>query len=179
MTRPARRIVPPSRYINDDELEPTPHHRVVTTATSLSTASTSTPAGPAESTSSPSPVSSPPPQTDTEDSLTARPSQTRSSSKRPSHAIQASASLDSVIVISPTTSDDASTVPKTKKPKTSLTSGDRKDSQLTIIDIDDIEDPQDERLNKTKPTADINYFFTAVARLPGDTKGRMSCDDCA
>ena len=144
--------------------------------TSLSTASTSTPAGPAESTSSPSPVSSPPPQTDTEDSLTAHPSQTWSSSK---HPIQGSASLDSVIIISPTTSDDASTAPKTKKPKTSLTSGDRKDSQLTIIDIDDIEDPRDERLNKTKPTADINYFFTAVARLPGETKGRMSCDDCA
>ncbi|KAF8266827.1 hypothetical protein EI94DRAFT_1701466 [Lactarius quietus] len=116
MTRPIRKIVPPSRFADDSDDELTPHHGA---NTSLSVAS---------ATSSPLPQSSPP-QTDMEDalSLTADPSQTQSSSKCPSHTIQASVSLDSVIVVSPTTSDGASPaipIPKTKKLKTSLTSGD-------------------------------------------------------
>lgn len=172
MSRPARKIVPPARYA--DNLELTSHSRAIASVSAASTAP--------ELASSPLPGSSPPPQTDTEDtlSLAADSSQARSSSKRPSHAIQASLSVNSVIVVSPTTSDDAPpTAPKTKKPKTSLTSGNQEDSQVSIIDIDNVEDPQDERLNKSDPTADIKYFFTLVPRLPGQSKGRMKCNLCA
>jgi hypothetical protein len=52
-------------------------------------------------------------------------------------------------------------------------------SQTSIIDIDDIDDPQEERLNKSNATADIQEFFTGVPRLPGQIKGRMKCDPCA
>ncbi|KAF8265905.1 hypothetical protein EI94DRAFT_1702134 [Lactarius quietus] len=62
--------------------------------------------------------------------------------KASSHTIQALVSLESVIVISPTTSDGAPPaipLPKTKKLKTSLTLGDQRDSKVSIIDINDIE----------------------------------------
>jgi hypothetical protein len=77
-----------------------------------------------ESTSSPLPKSSSPPLTDTEDTLSAAdPSQAQSSLKRPAHSIRSSATLDSIVIILPTTSDDIpDPVPQTKKPKMTLTS---------------------------------------------------------
>jgi hypothetical protein len=169
MFRPSRKIVPPARY-KEGEPELATHHRV--------TPSTSVALTAAESTSSPLPNSSSPPPTDTEDtSSAADPSQAWSSLKRPAHSIRSSATLDSVVVISPTTSDDIpDPAPQTKKPKMSLTSS---VSQTSIIDIDDIDDPREEQLNKSNATADIQEFFTVVPRLPGQTKGRMKCDPCA
>ena len=49
---------------------------------------------------------------------------------------------------------------------------------MSIIDIDDIDDPQDERLNRSDPTADIKFFFSPVPRLQGQSKRRMKCNLC-
>ncbi|KAF8258253.1 hypothetical protein EI94DRAFT_1708159 [Lactarius quietus] len=174
MSRPARKVVLPSRFTDNlGEVELIPLCRAI-----VSTPTDSAPA----TTSSPLPVSSPPPQTDTEDasSVAADPSQARSSTKRPSQPTRSSLSLDSVIILSPTTSDGPDgfpdTAPQAKKSKTSLTPVGREDTLTSIIDIDDIEDPRDEKLNKSDPTADIKYFFTAVPRVPGQPKGRMRCN---
>ncbi|KAF8260751.1 hypothetical protein EI94DRAFT_1811296 [Lactarius quietus] len=124
---------------------------------------------PPMTTSSPLPMSSPPPQTDTEDTLSfaADSSQAQSSSKHtltPSHTVQASLSLDSIIVLSSSTTDGApytgdtvGTAPKSKKPKNSGISVSHEDSQMFIIDIN-IQDVQDEQLNRSNPTTDIKFF---------------------
>ena len=102
--------------------------------------------------------------------------------KRPSQT-QSLLSVDSVIIVSPTTSDGPDgtpdTAPQAKKSKTSLTPVSREETLTSIIDIGDIEDPQDERVNKSDPTADIKAFFTAVPRVSGQPKGRMKCNLCA
>jgi hypothetical protein len=73
--------------------------------------------------------------------------------------------------------------PKAKKAKKAKKASDQDTSQLhadsSIITIDDIEDPRDERLNKTDPTADIREFFVAVPPGPGENKPRMKCNLCA
>ena len=177
MSQPAHKIVPPSRF-NDNACEPelSSCHRDMASMFASST----TP----NAASSPLPESSPPPPTDTENtsSIAADPAQAQSSMKRPSQTTQSSLSLDSIIIVSPTTSDgpdgSPNTTPQAKKSKTSLTPVSQEDTLTSIIDIDDIEDPQDERLNKSNPTADIKYFFTAVPRVPGQPKGRMRCNLC-
>ena len=160
--RPTRRIIPTSKLTADNagDLELTFHRRVVASATAALTAPSSNP-----SSVSPLPDSSPPPQTDTDDvELVATDScHTRSSSKRPSQSIADTPSVESIVIISPTTSDDPSHAPKPKKTKTSMASGDNDLSHTlsgtSIIEIDDIDHPLDERLNKTNPTADIKEFF--------------------
>jgi hypothetical protein len=169
-TRPARRIIPTSKLTADNagDLELSSHRRAVASASAALTVRSPSPF---------LPESSSPPPTDTDDNL----SQARSSSKRPSQAIRSSLSLDSVIVVSPTTSDDGgdhalSSEPKTKKAKKSAISGD--DSQVSIIDIDDIDNPNTELLNKSSPTADIKEFFSLAPRQPGQPKRRMKCNIC-
>ena len=177
MSRPTRKIVPPSRF-NDNACVPevSLHRR--------DTASMSTLSAAPKVTSSPLPESSPPPQMDMEDtwSIPTDPPQARSSLKRPSQT-QSLLSVDSVIIVSPTTSDGPDgtpdTAPQAKKSKTSLTPVSREETLTSIIDIDDIEDPRDERLNKSDPTADIKAFFTAVPHVSGQPKGRMKCNLCA
>ena len=51
-------------------------------------------------------------------------------------------------------------------------------ADVSIILIDDVDDPQDEHLNKTDPTADIREFFIAVPPGPGETKTCMKCNLC-
>ena len=51
-------------------------------------------------------------------------------------------------------------------------------SEVSIIDIHDIHDTNTDRLNKSKPTADIKEFFVAMPRLPGQDKVRMLCTLC-
>ena len=144
MSQPPCKIIPPARYADYvGELELTTHHRVTT---SMSAALT-----PTMSTSSPLPGSSPPPPTDTEDtswssSTAADPSQAQRPLKRPAHSLQSSASLDSIIIVSPTTSDDVhdTSAPQIKKPKTSLRALTSSNLQMSIIDINNIDDPQDE-----------------------------------
>jgi hypothetical protein len=130
--------------------------------------------------SSPLPESSQHPSTDTEDDPTPLPD--RSSSKRPSlSAVQSSHSSSSIISVTSTTTassdaPDLDDTPKQKKPKTLGVQDVH--SKTLIIDIDDIEDPQTEPLNKTDPTADIKYFFSPVPRISGQPKC-MKCDLCA
>jgi hypothetical protein len=49
---------------------------------------------------------------------------------------------------------------------------------VQIIDIDDVEDPRDERLNKVTPTADLKEFFTTLARVLHQPKVRAKCNLC-
>jgi hypothetical protein len=48
-----------------------------------------------------------------------------------------------------------------------------------INELDDIDNPNDEPLNRTDATVDIKRFFTPAPRVPGQPKKRMKCDLCA
>ncbi|KAH9051620.1 hypothetical protein EDB83DRAFT_2316751 [Lactarius deliciosus] len=120
-------------------------------------------------TSSPLPESSPLPPTDTEDTLSPAPhlAHVRTSLKWPSTATIKS--YDSVITVSSTSDDTSEAVlvpPKFKKPKMSPTDQEPEvhttDTNFSIIDIDDIEDLENEHLNKLHPSADIKHFFMAL-----------------
>jgi hypothetical protein len=187
--RPARTIVPTAKLTADNagELELTSHCRAIASAFSASTASRLD-YRPATSpiTSSPLPESSPPPLTATENSSSLGSSPVRGSSKRPSCPTRSTLSHDSIITISTSTSDDADTdidaldtAHRLKKAK-AVPSGDQEDhTDTSIIDIDNIDDPNDEPLNKSDPTADLKYFFTLAPRLPGQSKTRMKCYLCS
>jgi hypothetical protein len=178
MSRPQRRIIPTSKLTGDNagELELASHRKAVASAATVAL----TAPAPTFPESSPLPESSPPPQTDTDDAMDL--SDTRSSFKRSSHTLTSSLSCDSVIVVSPTTSDaDApDAAPKAKKVKTS---GDQAlpgiPQDASIIDIDNIDDPRNEPLNKSQPSADIKEFFSRVPSVPGQVKRRMKCNLCA
>ena len=190
-TCPARKIFPSAKLAADNagELELTTHCRAVASASAaaltapLPNSSSPLPASlpPLPASLPPLPASSPPPHTDTDDAADLV--QVRGSLKQPSQVLQSSLSLDSVIVLSPTTSDNApEAAPTAKKTKTLPPSEQAPLLVLTdssIIDIDDIDDPRDEWLNKNDPTADIKYFFSPVPRIPGQNKRRMKCNVCA
>ena len=53
------------------------------------------------------------------------------------------------------------------------------DSDAPGIDVDGVDDPREESLNKTKPTADIIAFFKPLSRVRGQPKPRMSCTLCS
>ncbi|KAH8982261.1 hypothetical protein EDB92DRAFT_1894562 [Lactarius akahatsu] len=82
-----------------------------------------------------------------------------------------------------TLNDDCDGVLNSKKAKTQARPDTDTDtgmhSDVEVMDIDDVDDPHDETLNKTDPTADIKAFFTALPRVPGQAKQRMSCNLCA
>jgi hypothetical protein len=131
------------------------------------------------------PPSSPPP-TDTDDTTDSL--QVRHLKKRPSQAISSSLSTESVIILSPTPSDHAPEL----GPKVTDTARTAKRVKVlpsqqpspvlvdsSIIDIDDINDPRDEQLNKSNATADIRFFFTPVAPEAGQkTVTCMQCKTC-
>jgi hypothetical protein len=79
-------------------------------------------------------------------------------------------------------SDDArDPAPKPKRMKMFTTSdpsdpGDG-DGGPSMIEID--EDPRDERLNRSDPTADIKAFFTLAPHEAGQSKRHMKCNPCA
>ena len=179
-TCPAQRIYPMAKLTADNvgELELTMHRRAVASASAALTA-------PPPNSSSPFPESSPPPLTNTDDATTdsLQVQTVRSLTKRCSEAISSLLSLDSIIILSLTTSDDGPiAAPTSKKTKTSPSSCQELSHVLadsSIIDIDDINDPREERLNKSNPTADIKYFFSAVPHIPGQSKRWMKCNLCA
>ena len=170
--RPARKIFPPARYTTDNaELELPSCRRAPVPSQPTSTPSM---------TSSLPPSSSPPPLTDTEDDLPAP----RSSKRRLHDPIKSTLSNDSIITVATSADDtDADTPNMAQNPKKAKVNapGDQGEpSEISVINIDDIQDPDDERLNKSQPTADIKRFF--VAHLcPGQTTGkpRMKCTLCA
>jgi hypothetical protein len=103
---------------------------------------------------------------------------TRTSTKRPhAHPI----SHDPLIINNDAdTTDVPEDAPKAKKPKTTPGQPARGlQTDVLIISIDDVEDLQSERLNKSDPTADVKEFFTAMPRAPGQDKGRTLCKLCS
>ena len=76
-------------------------------------------------------------------------SQTQTSLKRATQLTESSSSLNSVIIVLPTMSDNApNSEPKSKKMKISVASSDQESfcvlSDVSIIEIDDIDTPRDE-----------------------------------
>ena len=49
---------------------------------------------------------------------------------------------------------------------------------ISIISIDNVEDLQNEWLNKNYPTANIKEFLTALPAVLGHGKGRVLCKLC-
>ena len=195
--RPAQKIIPTAKLAADNtgELELTSHCRAVASASAaalavplpnfLSPLPVSSPSLPVSLPSLPAfspplPASSPPPHTDTDNAADLVP--VRGSLKQPSQVFQSSLSLDSVIILLPTTSDNApEAVPTAKKMKTSPLSEQAPSHVLvdsSIIKIDDIDDPHNKWLNKNDPTADIKYFFSPVPHIPGLNKQHMKCNIC-
>ena len=126
------------------------------------------------------PSSSLPPLTDTEDDLPAP----HSSKCRLHDPIKSTPSNDSIITVATSVDDtDADTpnmVQNPKKAKVNAPGDQGEPSEISVIDINNIQDLDNERLNKSQPTADIKCFF--VAHLcPGQTTGkpRMKCTLCA
>jgi hypothetical protein len=74
---------------------------------------------------------------------------------------------------------DSDKGPKAKKAKATPHSKSALQPDLSIIEIDDGDDQQNERLNKVSKTADIRAFFTVVTPKPGQKKGYMKCTTCA
>jgi hypothetical protein len=50
---------------------------------------------------------------------------------------------------------------------------------VEIMNIDNVDDPREESLNKTDATADIKACFTVLASAPGEEKTCVTCDWCA
>ena len=70
---------------------------------------------------------------------------------------------------------------KSKKSKTTPTPGQSAawpQYNMSIIEIDDTDHLQFERLNKTDATADIKEFFMPMPCVPGQDKLRMLCKLC-
>ena len=65
---------------------------------------------------------------------------------------------------------------KKNRPTTTDLDTSEMDSEVQIMDIDDVHDPREEPLSKTDPTADIRAFLTALPRVPGEPKPHMSCN---
>jgi hypothetical protein len=55
-----------------------------------------------------------------------------------------------------------------------------KDVTIQAIDEsdDNDHDTQNLKLNRTRPTADIEQFFRRAPKVPGDKKGRVTCLSC-
>ncbi|KAH9027109.1 hypothetical protein EDB85DRAFT_1976911 [Lactarius pseudohatsudake] len=169
--RPARKILPTAKLTaeNAANLELTSHRRAVAVASGCLAASPQ-PSSPVSASVSEPFTSTTPADVDVESSSPG-PAPTRTSTKRPGQ-LSSHGTLD--------TDDDAAAaedVPKAKKLK--RTPGQGLQTDVSIIEIDDVDDLQNERLNKTDPTADIKAFFTAVPRIPGQNKVRMQCGPCA
>jgi len=74
--------------------------------------------------------------------------------------------------------DDNVNHKKTKKSHDSSSDNVDIHSNVKIMDIDDIEDPQ-ESLNKSNPMADLKNFFSNMPRLLDQTKQCVRCNLCA
>jgi hypothetical protein len=77
-----------------------------------------------------------------------------------------------------TTDQDDAPKPKKLKKAANQPAVSGLQNEPSIIDIDDIDDTKNERLNKRDATADIKEFFIAIPPMPGQDKVRMSCKLC-
>ena len=166
--RPICKIQPTAKLTSDNagDLVLTLHHRAVVSA------GLAVPSTPSSSVSERLPSRAP---TDTDVASLPGPPP-RTSTKRP----QAHISSNMLVVDNGTSiakvQDDT---PKSKKPK--ATPGQpaaQLQHEMSIIEIDDLDDPLTEQLNKTSPTADIKMFLTPVPQVPGQNKACMQCKLC-
>lgn len=176
--RPLRKIQPTAKLTGENagDLVLTSHCRAVASATARLAAPP--PQQHAHSSLASELSGSTAPKDFVAESLSPDPVPTRTSTKRPL------AQHDPLIIDNDTdTTDVPEDAQKQKKPKktpgqvgqhaTGL------QTDISIIEIDDVDDPRNEWLNKTHPSADIKQFFVAVPRVPGQAKGRMQCKLCA
>lgn len=158
-TRPARQICLPSKYTeNGDDSVVLTSHRKATTFNLVRV----------------SPISEPSPSigpTDADVSSSPSP-QTQTLAKRP-HTSLGSHSDDVA-----STTDAADATPSTKRLKSIPTQAVALQNNILIISIDDVDNLQNERLNKTDPTADIKEFFIPLPLIPGQDKARVLCKPC-
>jgi hypothetical protein len=179
-SRPARKIVPTAKLTaeNAGDLELTSHRSAIA-ATLAAPQPQRTPFVPS------SPVSEPlQPTLATDTSPASSPDQvpvrTSTSTKRPRPRPLLPANSIQTIPDDNIDSDGADDAPKVKKAKaTPHQVGSMLQTEASIIEINDGDDQQNERLNKIDPSADIKAFFTAVPHVPGQNKGRMKCNLCA
>ncbi|KAH8977137.1 hypothetical protein EDB92DRAFT_1958745 [Lactarius akahatsu] len=167
--RPTRKIQPTAKLSTENagSLELTSHRRAVASASSaaaptqapLLPVSESTPTGSDVGTSGPSP-----------DPISAR------TTKHP-RAVPPAVGDDQGD--NGNTTDVPDDAPAAKKLKTTTSQAIGLQADISIISIDDVDDLEHERLNKTDPTADIKQFFSATPPVPGQEKGRMLCKLCA
>ena len=161
--RPIRKIKPTAKLAEDNagDLELTSHRRAHAAASANAAPS---PASPSPDPSTDFYVESSPDGPD--------PPPYRTSTKRP-HALRNSLTLSDGDF-----SDVPDAAPSAKKAKPTTKSAAGPPSDVSIISIDDVDNPQDEPLNKSDPTADIRNFFSDVPRAPGQDKDRMQCKLC-
>ncbi|KAH8996931.1 hypothetical protein EDB86DRAFT_2828970 [Lactarius hatsudake] len=159
-SRPTHTLHPSAKLTADNvaELELSSHRCMVASTTSVTHRPPANPSSPL-SLPEPSPPGSvyiPAPSLATSDSDLA---QARTSCKRPQ------ASRDGVNT-APTLVDGHDGAPVSKKAKTNGSPTDLDasgmHSDVQVMDIDDVNDPHEESLNKTDPTADIKAFFTPL-----------------
>ena len=120
-----------------------------------------------------SPVSpSPAPSTDFNVESSPDPAPNHTSTKQP-HTLHNSLTLSDGNV-----SDVPNAAPSAKKAKPTTKSATGPPSNISIISIDDIDNPQDKLLNKTDPTTDIRNFFSKAPCALGQDKDHMQCKLC-
>ena len=160
-TRPVRTIRPSAKYIEDaSDFIPslTTHHRAIPPAS----------IEPLRGSTTPTLTSTP---TDSDVGLS--PDPPAATTKRPrARAITIDDNTEST--------DDQDLAPKSKKLKTAPTQAAAPvpADEPSIIEIDDDNNPINERLNRSDATADIKKFFIPVPCEPGQEKARMQCVPC-
>ena len=164
--RPVRAIRPPAKFAEDASdfsLGLVSRHKAATSTTTPLTAPSSPTSGLHASAT----------LTDFEVGSSPDPP-TRTATKRPLDGLTLDIDDDA------NSTDVAEDAPKTKKSKkvpnrpapTAL------QNEASIIDIDDVDDMKNERLNKSDATADLKEFFIAAPRAPGQDKAQMRCKLC-
>ena len=184
--RPARKKFPAAKLNADNagELELTSHRKAIASAAAALTVTMPPKDSPLPRYPS-LPLSSSPPPTDTDDiSLGADtdslqvPQGPRCLEKRPLRATS-SISSDGVIDLSSYTSDAADNAPAAKRAKTSPALPSHAVlTESSILEIDDVDDPRDERLNKSEPIADLMFFFELIPARPGQVRDHAKCKTC-
>jgi hypothetical protein len=172
-SRPACKIIPTAKLTADNagDVELTAHRKAI--AAAVAPQPQSTPAAP--SSESDPLVTTLETATDTTSDLVAP---TSSSSKRPrARPLMLAASLKTLA--DDTDSDDT---PKAKKTKvTPRQAGSGLQGDVSIIEIDDGDDQNNEPLNKISPSADIQAFFkfhSEETDSKGEVKVFMKCTPC-
>jgi len=155
---------------NASDLELSSHHRVVTSAVNTTTVAPVVTCEPTMTTPSSLSATSTPPLPRTEESQPEDFMLGRSSTKRGTASTPSFSSIGNFSNAPPHPE-------KVKATEASSLNASGMHSDVKIMEIDDIEDPCDEPLNKTNHMADIKHFFTPIPCLPG-AKPHVKCNLC-